>query len=221
MWVANSSGPTGCGAARASATTSAACRPRSGGASSTHTGPSTRTSTASRASSSHHTPRQTSTPTVASTLTQPGPAGHGRVTSRKVDAKSTANARAVKPVGRARAVLKYARRKEEICRRAPAVPADDAASARPATVLLCLSSAERRVLEESPHAAGDVGLGRWIASPLRDGDEVERAVELAVATALWRCRVWFCPEVAGTGEVPPRRANAASLWQRPGWDQAM
>src|SRR4051794_33039223 len=72
-------------------------------------------------------------------------------------------------------------------------------------MLLCLSSADGWVLEEAPDAtgdeafdaadgfafglalgdaAGDVGLRGWVASPLGDGDEVERPVELAVSAAV-------------------------------------
>lgn len=72
-------------------------------------------------------------------------------------------------------------------------------------MLLCLSSSDWRVLEESPDASSDepfnatdrfafglpvgdsavdVGLGGWVASPLRDGDVVEGAVESSVAAAV-------------------------------------
>jgi hypothetical protein len=72
-------------------------------------------------------------------------------------------------------------------------------------MLLCLSSGDWRVLEESPDApgeealdaadgfafglalsdsAGDVGAGGGVAALLGDGDEVERPVELAVAATV-------------------------------------
>jgi len=69
--------------------------------------------------------------------------------------------------------------------------------------------------------AAPLGIGagcRVIAQPGQD-DHVQGLVELAVPERFSRTRtVW--PLEAGIGAAPPSMAKAASLRQRPGWDQA-
>jgi hypothetical protein len=87
------------------------------------------------------------------------------------------------------------------------------------------------VLEESPDSSSDVALeaasdlavglalgspllavdtGRFVAGRASECDDVEGAVEPAVAVAVERCRSWLWPDVVGIGATPARRANAAS-----------
>jgi hypothetical protein len=67
-----------------------------------------------------------------------------------------------------------------------------------------------------PGPAGEVGMGRAVVVeyPPVD-DDVQGAVELAVAERLSRWRV-ILPEDAGSGLTPARAAKAASERQRPG-----
>lgn len=98
------------------------------------------------------------------------------------------------------------------------------------------------MLEEAPDTACDVALeaasnlavglalgtpsvsilaGCWIVAGAGKRDDVERAVELPVAAAIESVTVLALAYVAGSGATPASRANAASLRQRPGCDQAM
>src|SRR5215207_1971672 len=67
-------------------------------------------------------------------------------------------------------------------------------------------------------APGDVGPGSLTCAPASQEDVVQGAVEVAVAAAVEPVTN-DGPLLAGIGLAPASAAYAASLRQRPGWDQ--